>query len=199
MTNGRYNGDDGQDRPSGNESNARFGFFQCFLTVTWTQFLTQVHALLTHPHAQWAAIQTNERGERWHGGDRARILHAWKSTTHITLFHWRRDSIPAPPPHPPTHTHTHTHTLTHTASWTKSQLEFCGFRWSKQLRQNHGCLTPISPPKLCLCDRWSHPYLLWVVCWYRVGVMEHTPVHQLVWPLCSKYLSGGEPPPLIPL
>jgi len=22
-------------------------------------------------------------------------------------------------------------------------------------------------------------------------------VHQLLWPLCSKYLSGGEPPPLI--
>lgn len=78
---------------------------------------------------------------------------------------------------------------------TKSHLELYGshYRWSKQLRQNYGCLTPISFLKPRLCDRWSHPFLLWVVNWEGRG-HGALPVRQLLWPLCSKYLSRGEPP-----
>lgn len=147
-----------------------------------------------------------------HGWDHAAFLHAWKSTTHITLL--QHNALHAAADAGTVGYRCAAHLKPHQTSRAvrRSPLDqkppggLCVeviFSRSKQLRQNYGCLTPRCSPKLCLCGRWSHPYLLWVVSLGRGQGHGAFAVHQLVWPLCSKYLSGGEPPhpphPTLPL
>lgn len=149
MTNSLYN--DPKDRHHCNELNGSFGFFQCF-DSDMEPVATHIHALTTtRSVGRYSNKREGRMQTRWDSCKNltcVEINNSYHTIPHNALL-TRRQYLCSPTSSSEASCE-QTHPL---FSWTKSQLELCGFRWSKQLRQAYGCLTPISSPKLCLCGR----------------------------------------------
>lgn len=133
-----------------------------------TQWLFRVWLTMTCTQVREVNADTRGIMQNFYIGANQQLTSQYSTQCHAdteTLYMCLRNSKKA-------HLKPHVRAVKEPPPRTKSHLGLCGsnFRQSEQLRQNYGCLTPGGSPKLCLCGRWSRPYLLWVV---SIGVMEH--------------------------